>query len=252
MLILTTNRPGELDEAFRSRVHVTLRYGDLSQEDTKKVWELNLRKVKQSKAKGEMDIDIDEASIREFYEELWDGTPKNKGQRWNGRQIKNAFQSAVAMANWKHHHDPANTEAESERPMLSRKQFDFVAHITADFDKYLNSVHKASDRVGAYAQQAVDGHFRNDAFENNAYDTPSPKSRGANPAASRSGLSPEVEAEIARFKRQIESIKKRNNMTEDQKASKIADLEFEIEERGGTIDDTTAGAPDPRAKKTLW
>ncbi|KAH0564821.1 hypothetical protein GP486_001794 [Trichoglossum hirsutum] len=45
ILFLTTNRVGTFDGAFKSRVHLSLRYPALDEESTRKVWEMNLRRT---------------------------------------------------------------------------------------------------------------------------------------------------------------------------------------------------------------
>lgn len=39
VLFLTTNRKQDFDEAFKSRIHVTISYGDLSDEAQSMIWE---------------------------------------------------------------------------------------------------------------------------------------------------------------------------------------------------------------------
>lgn len=55
---------------------------------------------------------------------------------WNGRQIRNAFQTAMALAEY-----AASTSTPSNpRPKLNRTQFKKVAKTSMDFDAYLQSV----------------------------------------------------------------------------------------------------------------
>jgi len=46
ILFLTTNRPGAIDERFKSRIHVILDYPLLNWETTKAIWKMNFRRVK--------------------------------------------------------------------------------------------------------------------------------------------------------------------------------------------------------------
>ena len=134
ILILTTNRVGEFDEAVKSRVHCTLYFPPLDKYETVKIWEKSLdRLTKQNQSPGcELSIRFDHNKIIRFAESHWDN-----GHRWNGRQIKNAFQTAVALAEA----DRNNIGAEANSvPELKRKHFQVVASASAHFDRYLTQV----------------------------------------------------------------------------------------------------------------
>lgn len=140
--MLTTNRVGEFDEAFRSRIHISLYYPKLDKETTSGIWEMNLRRIQKA---IDVDIDIDEAGIRKFYEDHWKDTDKKKSRRWNGRQIKNAFQTALALANWEFHDGPS--KGELMRPHLKPKHFKHVAKTSNHFDDYIMELQgEGSDR----------------------------------------------------------------------------------------------------------
>lgn len=85
ILFLTTNRIGSFDEAFKSRVHISLYYAPLNEEQTLKVWIMNLNRLRRSNS----DIYFVESEIEAFARAHW-----QDGKRWNGRQIRNAFQNS--------------------------------------------------------------------------------------------------------------------------------------------------------------
>ncbi|KAK6340044.1 hypothetical protein TWF730_001819 [Orbilia blumenaviensis] len=121
VIILTTNRVGEFDEAFRSRVHISLYYPKLGQASTKEIWEKNISRLK---ASG-MDIDIEEDKIRSFVDKHWESNKHNPSRQWNGRQIKNAFQTAIALANWDFYN--GQRSAGLKRPLIKAAHFKRVA-----------------------------------------------------------------------------------------------------------------------------
>jgi AAA+ superfamily predicted ATPase len=45
ILFLTTNRPGQLDEAIKPRVHSALLYRTLSLEQTRNIFRLNIKRL---------------------------------------------------------------------------------------------------------------------------------------------------------------------------------------------------------------
>lgn len=85
ILFLTTNRVETFDDAFQSRIHVALRYGELSPKARRSVWKIFLEKVKEK----------DGLDVVEFGEEEY---AKLGRHNLNGRQIKNAVRTAQALA----------------------------------------------------------------------------------------------------------------------------------------------------------
>ncbi|KAJ1333057.1 NTP/NDP exchange transporter [Microdochium nivale] len=96
VLFLTTNRVGAFDDAFRSRIHLSLYYPKLDRRQTIKIWKMNLRRISESNAKrvqdGEPEIRIHTDKILRFVRDHWEQLS------WNGRQIRNAFQTAIALS----------------------------------------------------------------------------------------------------------------------------------------------------------
>ena len=101
ILILTTNRVTIFDEAFQSRIHVALQYGDLDKAARKAVWKNFLASIK--------GIDIDDAGL--------DALAKHNN---NGRQIKNCVRTAKTLA-------------DREGQALSLEQIEAVLQIQQEF-----------------------------------------------------------------------------------------------------------------------
>lgn len=80
ILFMTTNRCDNIDPAFDSRIHVSLRYPDLSNESRRQIW-MNFL-ASSAHANGLTDEDLDELSTIEL----------------NGRQIKNVLKTAQLLA----------------------------------------------------------------------------------------------------------------------------------------------------------
>jgi hypothetical protein len=102
---------------------------------------MNLRRIKEAK---DVDIDIDEEGITKFYKKHWKANEKKTSRRWNGRQIKNVFQTALTLANWDFH---SNKDSKLMRPSLAASHFKQVAETSNHFDDYLAEVfRKGEDR----------------------------------------------------------------------------------------------------------
>lgn len=97
MLFLTTNRIGDFDEAFSSRIHISLYYPPLKRSSTKKIFDLNLRNIQQRIEERGVEIEVEHDQILNWAVDYW---RRNKKMRWNGRQIRNACQTALALAEY--------------------------------------------------------------------------------------------------------------------------------------------------------
>lgn len=90
VLFLTTNRIHSFDSAFASRIHVALHYKNLTDNDREKIW-LNSFERLERDSDGKVYISV---ATREYAYESEDV----RSLRWNGREIRNALQTAVALA----------------------------------------------------------------------------------------------------------------------------------------------------------
>lgn len=86
ILFLTTNRPGLLDEAFQSRIHVTLHLDDLSSKDQLRIWLIFLQDQK---------LNLQDTEIEAIFRDL---QTQCKDDTLNGRQIRNNVRTATALA----------------------------------------------------------------------------------------------------------------------------------------------------------
>ncbi|KAI0451718.1 P-loop containing nucleoside triphosphate hydrolase protein [Xylaria acuta] len=158
VLFLTTNRVGVFDEAFTSRIHISLYYPPLDRKSTLQIFQKNWNRINTRYQEAGRIIDIDIPEITEFAIDYFEN---NKEGRWNGRQIRNAFQSALALAEL----DALGTddflnESEHNRPVaLGRKNFDTVAEAYKGFTSYLKQVYGAD-----FARRARENLWRFDAF----------------------------------------------------------------------------------------
>ncbi|KAI1322178.1 ATPase [Xylariaceae sp. FL0255] len=84
ILFMTTNRVENIDEAFQSRIHVSLEYADLTQEGRRQIWSNFLAPLRSASnlPTSLTDADLDELSELPL----------------NGRQIKNILKTAQLLA----------------------------------------------------------------------------------------------------------------------------------------------------------
>ncbi|KAK3690375.1 P-loop containing nucleoside triphosphate hydrolase protein [Podospora appendiculata] len=143
ILVLTTNRVGSFDEAVKSRVHCALYYPPLDEDQTFKVRQMNintLEKQNEALANPAARVHFSRLDIEDYAREHW--KTGKRANRWNDRQIKNAFQSAIALAEWdtlKYTDGVENPRG----PLLETGHFKTVAGASRHFDQYLEKVRRA-------------------------------------------------------------------------------------------------------------
>ncbi|KAI8245213.1 hypothetical protein K4K56_009633 [Colletotrichum sp. SAR 10_98] len=152
ILFLTTNRVGTLDEAFKSRIHISLYYEPLNKLQTIEIFRLNLKKLSAiEEQKHELQnntgqrtskLIIDEDRIMEYAIHHFENHHKTPHLRWNGRQIRNAFQIASSLA---HYHirktslseEPSVASSERNAVVLDHRQFQRVAVAIERFGRFV-------------------------------------------------------------------------------------------------------------------
>ncbi|KAI3326319.1 AAA family ATPase [Xylariaceae sp. AK1471] len=118
ILILTSNRVGIFDEAFKSRIQLALHYDNLGRPQRVKVWKNFFNRLKRL---GEENIDYD--TVESYIEELSE-------YEMNGRQIRNAITTARQLARFK------------GKPM-TYGHLRHVIKVAGKFDDYIKTVHES-------------------------------------------------------------------------------------------------------------
>ncbi|KAH6962419.1 hypothetical protein BKA56DRAFT_498091 [Ilyonectria sp. MPI-CAGE-AT-0026] len=144
ILFLTTNRVGAIDDAFRSRLHLTLYYPKLTEKQTTEIWKNNLGRIKEinreRKDKQQPLLKFDKAKILQWVKR------NRTALQWNGRQIRNAFQTAVALAEFTAKHDASKEPSKKKGtkapgPVIDIKHFKTIAEAAIQFDQYMIAVY---------------------------------------------------------------------------------------------------------------
>ncbi|KAH7000365.1 hypothetical protein EDB80DRAFT_110739 [Ilyonectria destructans] len=119
ILILTTNRVGSFDEAFKSRIHLALAYPKLNEEDRLKIWQNFMQMLPRS---GER-VDMDDLRMN---------LPKLARIEVNGRQIRNVVTMARHLAKYR-------------GEMLRAKHMQDAVRSVEKFNEYLSDVKGIQD-----------------------------------------------------------------------------------------------------------
>ena len=114
---------------------MALYYPPLEWKHTKRIWETHLTKLTNSGL-----MDLDHKDVLDYAETFFDDQDRPDstiGPVWNGRQIRNAFQSAVALAGYKHQ--------DTQKIALTRDHFEKVSKVSNQFNNYLWSIQGRTD-----------------------------------------------------------------------------------------------------------
>ncbi|KAH6687815.1 hypothetical protein F5X68DRAFT_275535 [Plectosphaerella plurivora] len=159
ILFLTTNRIGKIDQALSSRIHLVLHYSRLGRREIESVFRINIERLRQAErqqaeASGQQALVVVESDILRFAADHCDAHPKGKGA-WNGRQIRNAFVVAAALARAESEEEPAEVQ-----PQLRYSHFKQVETVMGDFVQFRASVLGKND-----SQLALLNEERDDDYE---------------------------------------------------------------------------------------
>ncbi|CCF36483.1 ATPase [Colletotrichum higginsianum] len=125
IMILTTNRVGTFDEAFKSRIQLNLRYNNLDEEKRFKIWTNSIRRLElklKTQDKKPYDYGIDSDSIQSQLRSL-------AAENLNGREIRNAISTARQLSLFK-------------REALHYDHLSSVISEAQNFEKYLVKLHQ--------------------------------------------------------------------------------------------------------------
>lgn len=192
VLFLTTNRVGTIDEAFKSRIHLSLYYPPLAMQQMLDIFEVNLRRLREIEAAkaaaqagsdhndpnhlSTLQIDIDHRRIMRFAEDHFES--HSPSQRWNGRQIRNAFQVAYSLAQSRMYNADGSDDESADDTVDGKKN---ITKFTLD-DEQFRTVSKSIEKFDEYlkwtrgedADNAKNSNVRYDEFGVDARRGPRP------------------------------------------------------------------------------
>ncbi|KAL1584161.1 hypothetical protein WHR41_07280 [Cladosporium halotolerans] len=131
LLFLTTNRVGQIDDAFMSRIHVAIGYEGLTPEARRKIWSGFFKKLKKEKGdkvyvgKNAQEYVLDSEEVRKI--------------DLNGREIRNALQTALTLAEY-------DTVGENKDfVIIEEGHFKKVLGMADKFHKYVGSIRRENE-----------------------------------------------------------------------------------------------------------
>jgi hypothetical protein len=144
MLFLTTNRVGQIDDAFISRIQVPIRFKPLSGPYLLRIWENFCTKLKDDQAKVEQknrSLPPEEAHAKvpvitidhSAKNAIWRRFATDVEPRLNGRDIRNALQTAITLAEYDFYESKGKHEI-----VVTEKHFTSVLNMSLEFRDYID------------------------------------------------------------------------------------------------------------------
>lgn len=182
LLFLTTNRVGQIDDSFLSRIHLSVGYPPLTDQYRQAIWNGFFRKLERDNQtrtedhKARLAKTATEAELRDntsskpleslvnveisrYAKEYVLHDDEVKSLHWNGRDIRNAFQTAISLAGYSESQGTQASPGGIRTVHVSPEHFKSVAQMSKEFATYLDSVYLQEE--AARAQSRKD---RNDMF----------------------------------------------------------------------------------------
>ncbi|KAL9595503.1 MAG: hypothetical protein Q9219_006401 [cf. Caloplaca sp. 3 TL-2023] len=125
ILFLTTNRVGTFDQAFQSRIHITLGLPLLDRPRRTSIWSIFLDELAKSSQLPSSHL----KALRAQAEDVWSLEPLN------GRQIRNSVRTALLVA-------------EKEGKAVGKEHFERVLKIGREFEGYMSALKKVDGAEG--------------------------------------------------------------------------------------------------------
>lgn len=149
ILILTSNRVGTFDEAFKSRIQLSLHYENLGKPQQHKIWKNFLARLKEMDKEQCADVTEPGSRKRKFseptgidFDDIECYLEELAAFEMNGRQIRNAITTARQLAKF-------------QKKSMMYEHLKRAITVADKFDAYLKKVQGGSD-----GQIARDGGFR--------------------------------------------------------------------------------------------
>ncbi|KAI7286662.1 hypothetical protein KC345_g991 [Hortaea werneckii] len=143
LLFLTTNRVGQIDDAFVSRVHMAIGYERLTPDFRRNIWEGFFRKLERERA-GKILVG---PSARKFVLH----SDEVRKIELNGREIRNALQTAITLAEFESIEgagdfgDGGVTPSSSQIVVVEEDHFRRVLKMSEKFHDYVTAIRKEDE-----------------------------------------------------------------------------------------------------------
>lgn len=207
ILFLTTNRIGVIDEAFKSRIHFVMQYPRIDLQSTLKMWNNIMNRLERDNQKSDIKTIFDRQALIKYAESHFH-QQESGDKRWNGRQIRNAFQSALALGNYDRiqlRQKAPEADRDKMKFMkikLSKVNFKKIAETARDFEDYIVNL-RGEDAFLAFGEEVRDDNF-DPKLEETRAPAPTPTRKNMQSPLTKGGHSAYTPESSGPGKRQLE------------------------------------------------
>lgn len=146
ILFLTTNRPGQIDDAFVSRINIVIGYSLLDADGRRQIWEGFFKKLEADMAASAPPSSSSDPAparphitVNAYAKDYVLEDPEVEALKWNGREIRNAFLTATYLARYKAV-TQKGVDAESGSFEVRKEHFKSVVSMSRSFRSYVDSI----------------------------------------------------------------------------------------------------------------
>lgn len=143
LLFLTTNRTGHIDDSFASRIHAKIHYPRLDDAKRMKIWEAFFEKLRKESGSR--------IFVAKTAREYVLSNPEVLDRHWNGREIRNAFQTALALAEFEASEDDCRPKGQAIEVKL--EHFRQVMEMSKKFTEYVDKIEGRDEDERATARK---------------------------------------------------------------------------------------------------
>ena len=157
IFFLTTNRIGHIDDAFLSRVNIVIGYDPLTDEKRARIWNGFFGKLQKDMERRKQDGSKPIIQVSKYAKQYVLYDEEIKALEWNGREIRNAFQTAISLARYRASKDEGT--GDDDPVDVEVDHFKSVMRMSRSFRGYMDSISKLPE-----AERAKRAWDRNDDY----------------------------------------------------------------------------------------
>lgn len=153
---------GVIDEAFRSRIHLSLQFPSINLSSTLEIWGKLLQRIASDNEHMQVKIEFNKDKLLKFARKHYESHEKSEST-WNGRQIRNAFQLAIAMDQ----HDRLQLiQSAKQQGLEPPKSTSYIKLRVDNYKEIARTAHEFENYMGSFmdtpAHRAIGNSVRND------------------------------------------------------------------------------------------
>ena len=187
---------------------------DFDKETTLQVWQTFIDQTTYVLEKsGRSHVTIKEKEIMKFAKKHWKDSGDSKRARWNGRQIRNAFHTAIAMAEFKARSQKDGKGYDDRKDVeisVGREEFEKIASTAREFDTYMIDTMGTTFQVKA-SKEGLRKEQKNEKEKSKKKKKSRSKSKDSDSSSSESESEDDDDAKKKKKKKKPSKSKKRSD-----------------------------------------